>query len=87
MLSASQQHWDVLRSSIFDQMDPINKSQKLPWPRVLSSIVGVSAAIIVGDLTREGSVSYGHALGIVGITTVVTVVLWSGAGLWQRSKG
>jgi ABC-type uncharacterized transport system permease subunit len=55
------------------------------WPRVLSSIVGISAAVIVGDLIREGTMSYGHALGMLGITTLVTVVIWGGMGLWERS--
>ena len=49
------------------------------WQRMFSSIVGVSAAVIGGDLIREGTMSYGHALGIVGVTTLVAVVLgWCG---------
>lgn len=64
----------------------MKNSQTPTWVRVLSSIVGVSAAITVGDLIREGTMSYGHALGIIGITALVTVVIWGGAGLWGKSK-
>jgi hypothetical protein len=56
------------------------------WIRPLSCAVTVSAAVIAGDLIREGSMSYAHAAGVVLATVAVVCVLWGGAALWQRSK-
>ena len=64
----------------------MKKTQTLPWPRVLSSIVGVTVAVVVGDLIREGTMSYSHALHIVAESIVVAAILWGGAALWQKSK-
>jgi hypothetical protein len=62
----------------------MKKLQTLPWLRVLSSIVGVSGAVIVGDLIREGTMSYDHALSILGIGTLITIVLWV---VWDFGRG
>lgn len=62
----------------------MKKPQTLPWLRVISSIVGVSAAIIAGDLIGEGTMTYGHALGILGIYDAGGACPLGGAGLWQR---
>jgi hypothetical protein len=56
------------------------------WIRPLSCAVSVGAAVIVGDLIREGSMSYAHAAGIVVASVVMVCVLWGGAALWQKSQ-
>jgi hypothetical protein len=54
---------------------------------MLSSTVGIAAAVIVGEVIRHRSISYGLALGIVGASAIINAVLWGGLALWERSKG
>jgi|HubBroStandDraft_2_1064218.scaffolds.fasta_scaffold10323_7 hypothetical protein len=63
----------------------MNKSAS-SWVRPVSCAVSVSAAVIAGDLIREGSMSYAHAVGIVLISVVAVCALWGGAALWQKTK-
>jgi hypothetical protein len=62
----------------------VKRRRHRPWARALSSVVSISAALILGDFIREGTMSYGHALSIVRITILMAVVLWGGVWLWEE---
>jgi hypothetical protein len=58
-----------------------------PYARPLAILVSVSAGLIVGNLIREGSVSYGQSLGLIVITAVLVGAFWLGEQLLRRERG
>ena len=58
-----------------------------PYARPLSIMISVSAAIIIGNVIREGSVSFGQALGIVLAITVLVCIFWLGEQLLRKVGG
>gem|GEM_PF-3732399 len=50
-------------------------------------IASISAAIIVRNLIRPGSVSYGEALGIVNATVGLVCSFWVGGELLRQDGG
>jgi hypothetical protein len=58
-----------------------------PYTRPLAVIASISAAIIVRNLIRPGSVSYGEALGIVIATVGLVCIFWVGGELLRQDGG